>query len=137
MLNFNKRYLISSEYSFVPFENLGYMTYIFFSQNVLRKNYNIMYDNKYNLLDVLKYNNSKLYTNKFLKTEKLNSSLKKFLQMNNFKIKSFDILNKNSTPKLLNKNLKKFFLKKNILLIEKKDDYIFNKFGYKKIYKKF
>ena len=57
MLNFNKRYLISSEYSFVPFENLGYMTYIFFSQNVLRKNYNIMYDRRYNLLDVLKYNN--------------------------------------------------------------------------------
>jgi len=136
MLNFNKRHLISSEYSFVPFEYLGYMTYIFFSQNVLRKNYNSMYDSKYNLPEVLKYNNSKLYTNKFLKTERLNSSLKKFLQMNNLKIKSFDILNKNSTPKLLNKNLKKFFLKKNILLIEKKEDYIFKKFGYKKIYKK-
>ena len=30
MLNFKNRQMIGSEYSFVPFNNLGYMTYIFF-----------------------------------------------------------------------------------------------------------
>lgn len=135
MLNFNKRYLISSEYSFVPFKNLGYMTYIFFSQNVLRKDYNTMYNSNYKLSEILIFNNSKLYTKKFFKTERLNISLKKFLQKNHFKVKSFKILKRNSSTKLLNKDFKKFFLKKNILLIEKKEDYIFKKFGYKKIYK--
>ena len=56
MLNFKNRYIIGSEYSFVPFENLGYMTYIFFSQNMLRKNYNIMYDSDYKLHEILKHN---------------------------------------------------------------------------------
>ena len=136
LLSFKKRHLIGSEYSFVPFENLGYMTYIFFSQNVLRENYNVMYNNNYKLREILSLNNSNLYTNNFFKTENLNKNLKKFLLKNNFKIKSFEILNNNSTPKFLNKNLKKFFSRKNILLIEKKEDYIFKKFRYKKIYGK-
>tara|TARA_B100001057_G_scaffold487007_1_gene569066 strand:- start:144 stop:956 length:813 start_codon:yes stop_codon:yes gene_type:complete len=133
MLNFKKRNLIGSEYSFVPFEDLGYMTYIFFSQNMLRKNYNIMYDSKHKLKEVLKKNNSKLYTNIFFKTEKLNHNLKKFLKNNKIKIKNFSKLNNNSTSKILNKNIKDFFSKKNILLIEKKENYIFKKFNYKKL----
>ena len=133
MLNFKNRYIIGSEYSFVPFENLGYMTYIFFSQNMLRKNYNIMYDSDYKLHEILKHNNSKLYTNIFFKTENLNYSLKKFLVKNRIKLKNFNKLKNNSTPKILNKNLKSFFNNKNILLIEKKEDYIFKKFNYKKL----
>ena len=137
MLNLKKRNLIGSEYSFVPFKNLGYMTYVFFTQNVLRKNYNIMYNNKYEFSDILAINNSKLYTNYFFKTENLNHNLKKFLFKKNIKIKNLKILNNNSTPKILNRNLKNFFSKKNILLIEKKEDYIFKKFKYKKISSKF
>ena len=137
MLNSKKRYLIGSEYSFVPFKDLGYMTYIFFSQNVLRKNYNIMYDSKYKLRKVLTDNNSNLYTNIFFKTEKLNYNLKKFLQKNNIKNKNFKIFNDNSTSKVLNKNLIKFFSTKNITLIEKKEDYIFKKFKYKKLSNQF
>ena len=133
MLNFKNRYIIGSEYSFVPFENLGYMTYIFFSQNMLRKNYNIMYDSDYKLHEILKHNNSKLYTNVFFKTENLNYSLKKFLIKNKIKLKNFNKLKNNSTSKILNKNLKSFFYNKNILLIEKKEDYIFKKFNYKKL----
>ena len=133
MLNFKNRYKIGSEYSFVPFENLGYMTYIFFSQNMLRKNYNIMYNSNYKLHEILKYNDSNLYTNIFFKTEKLNYSLKKFLLKNKIKLKNFNKLNNNSTPKILNKNIKSFFNNKNLLLIEKKENYIFKKFNYKKL----
>ena len=133
MLNFKNRLMIGSEYSFVPFENLGYMTYIFFSQNVLRKNYNVVYNSNYKLKEILNHNNINLYTNKFFKTENLNNNLKNFLKSNNIKIKNLKILNKNSTSKILKKDYKHFFTAKNILLIEKKEDYIFRKFNYKKI----
>ena len=69
----------------------------------------------------------------FFKTEKLNYSLKKFLLKNKIKLKNFNKLNNNSTPKILNKNIKSFFNNKNLLLIEKKENYIFKKFNYKKL----
>ena len=133
MLNFKNRHLIGSEYSFVPFKNLGYMTYIFFSQNVLRKNYNIVYNSSYKLKDILKYNNLNLYTNIFFKTENLNHDLKKFLTRNKIEIKSLKILDKNSTFKILKKNYKNFFTTRSISLINKKEDYIFKKFNYRKL----
>ena len=133
MLNFKNRQIIGSNYSFVPFEDLGYMTYVFFSQNVLRKNYNKIYNSSYKFNEVLSYNDSKIYTNVFFKTENLNYNLKKFLTKNNMKIKNFNILDDNSTSKVLKKNFKNFFSTKNILLIEKKEDYLFKKFNYKKL----
>jgi hypothetical protein len=136
MLNYKNRQIIGSSYSFVPFKNLGYMTYIFFSQNVLRKNYNTLYNFKYSLEEVLDYNNSKLYTNIFFKTENLNYNLATFLKTNNIEIKSFNILDNNSTSKILKKNFKNFFSNKNILLIEKNEHYIFKKFKYKKLSEK-
>ena len=49
----------------------------------------------------------------FFKTENLNHYLKKFLIRNNIEIKNFNILNKNSTSKVLKKDYKnlpkKFF----------------------------
>jgi len=137
MLNFKNRLMIGSEYSFVPFENLGYMTYIFFSQNVLRRNYNVVYNSTYNFEDILNHNNLNLYTNIYFKTENLNRNLKKFLRSSNIEVKSLNILNKNSTSKVLKKNYKNFFTAKNILLIEKKEDYIFKKFNYRKISSQF
>ena len=125
--------MIGSEYSFVPFKNLGYMTYIFFSQNVLRRNYNIVYDSSYKLEEILNYNNLNLYTNIFFKTENLNHNLKKFLTRNNIEIKSLNILNKNSTSKILKKDYKNFFTTKSISLINTKEDYIFKKFNYRKL----
>ena len=136
MLNYKNRQIIGSSYSFVPFKNLGYMTYIFFSQNVLRKNYNTLYNSKYSLEEVLNYNNSKLYTNIFFKTENLNYNLATFLKTNNIEIKSFNILDNNTTSKILKRNFKNFFSYKNILLIEKKEHYIFKKFKYKKLSEK-
>ena len=133
MLDFKNRYKIGSEYSFVPFENLGYMTYIFFCQNMLRENYNIVYNSSYKLKDIIKNNNLNLYTNIFFKTENLNSSLKKFLKRKKIKIKNFKQVENNSTSKKLNKNIINFFSKENILLIEKNENYIFKKFKYKKI----
>jgi len=133
MLNFKNRQMIGSEYSFVPFKNLGYMTYIFFSQNVLRRNYNIVYDSSYKLEEILNYNNLNLYTNIFFKTENLNHNLKKFLTRNNIKIKSLNILDKNSTSKILKKDYKNFFTTKSISLINTKEDYIFKKFNYRKL----
>tara|TARA_Y100000389_G_scaffold156601_1_gene157526 strand:+ start:868 stop:1686 length:819 start_codon:yes stop_codon:yes gene_type:complete len=137
MLNFKNRQMIGSEYSFVPFENLGYMTYIFFTQNVLRRNYNVVYNSSYKLDEIINHNNLNLYTNIFFKTENLNHNLKKFLTNNNIEIKSLNILNKNSTSNVLKKDYKNFFTIKNILLIEKKEDYIFKKFNYKKISSQF
>jgi len=137
MLNFKNRYLIGSEYSFVPHKNLGYMTYIFFCQNLLRNDYNIMYNPEYSLIKILDQNNKKLYTNIFFKTENLNKSLKNFLLKNKIKIKKFKNLENNSTSKNLKFDYKYFFSIKNILLIEKKEDFIFKKFKYKKLSKRF
>jgi hypothetical protein len=103
---------------------------------VLRKNYNTLYNSNYSLEEVLNYNNSKLYTNIFFKTENLNYNLATFLKTNNIEIKSFNILDNNSTSKILKKNFKDFFSYKNILLIEKNEHYIFKKFKYKKLSKK-
>ena len=137
MLSFKNRYLIGSEYSFVPHRNLGYMTYIFFCQNLLRSDYNIMYLSKYSLSKILDHNNKKLYTNIFFKTENLNKSLKYFLKKNKIKVKKFNNLEDNSTSKNFRSNYKYFFSKKNILLIEKKEDFIFQKFKYKKLSRNF
>lgn len=134
MLNFKFRNIIGSDYSFVPFEDLGYMTYIFFSQNVLRINYNTLYNSNYNLKKVLDFNDSKLYTNIFFKTESLTDNLKNFLENKDFELKSFKNLDNNSSSQISSQEeVKDFFSEENILLIEKKENYIFEKFNYNKL----
>ena len=132
MLNTKYKNYISSDYSFINNENLGYMSFFFITQNVLIKDYKILYNSNKNLNNILKIIDSKVYTNQYFKTENLTNDLKKFLEKNKFKIKKLNNTEKNSTSSK-SENYLKFFNKKNLKLIEKKEKYLFEKFNYKKL----
>ena len=111
------------------------MTHFFFYQNVLRKDYNIFFSSKQKFSKIIKDLDTKIFTNYHFKTESLDKNLKLFLKRNKIKLKSFDNLDRNATGKSLNNNYINFFTSKNLKLIEKKENYLFKKFKYKKISK--
>ena len=135
LLNFDLRNIVSSDYSFVPHENLGFMTFSFFLQNVLRKDYNILFYTEKNLEKILDNINKKIYTNIYFKTENLENDLKEFVIKNKLELKNFQNIEKNSTSQNNINDYLDFFSKENLLLIEKKDEFIFKKFNYEKISK--
>ena len=130
----NKNY-ISSDYSFTKYDELGYMTFFFLTQNVLRRNLNDLFYSNQKFKKIIKIIDKKIYTNQFFKTEKLSNDLKKFLIKNGLSLKEIDEIDKNTTKNQIDKNYIKFFTKKNLKLIEKKEKYIFDKFNYRKISK--
>ena len=129
------RNMVSSDYSFIPHKELGYMTYYFITHNVSKKYYKNLYNSDLKLTSILKNLDKKLNINYFLRTENLEKDIKIFLNKSKLPIKKFKNLNKNSTSNNFKKDFKNFFTKKNLLLIEKKDQYLFKKFKYKKISK--
>ena len=76
---------------------------------------------------------SKIFTNYHFKTESLNDDLKIFLKKRKIKEKKIKNIDKNNSSNEKKNNFIKFFSKKNLLLIEKKENYIFKKFKYKKL----
>ena len=54
LLNTKYKNLISSDYSFMPHEELGYMSHYFFYQNVLRKHYNILFKPEFDFNQTIK-----------------------------------------------------------------------------------
>ena len=76
---------------------------------------------------------TKIFTNYYFKNERLEKDLKLFLKKNKIRLKQFKDFDKNSTKMNLDKNYKNFFSQKNLELIEKKENYLFQKFKYKKI----
>lgn len=135
LLNFNLRNIVSSDYSFVSHENLGFMTFSFFLQNVLRQDYNILFYTEKNLEKILSNINKKIYTNMYFKTENLENDLKEFVIRNKLELKNFHKIERNSTSQNHINDYFDFFSKENLLLIEKKDEFIFKKFNYEKISK--
>ena len=113
------------------------MTHYFFYQNVLRKDYNILFKSNLNFSKTIKKLDSKIFTNYYFRTERLTEDLKNFLKKN--KIKKYKIKNIDRNESLYHKRYSfiNFFSKKNLLLIEKKENYIFNKFKYKKLSKNY
>jgi len=136
LLNSKYKSLIGSDFSFMPQDKLGYMTHYFFYQNVLRKNYNILFKSNLNFSKTIKRLDNKIFTNYYFRTERLTEDLKIFLKKN--KIKEYKIKNIDKNESLNQKkyNFINFFSKKNLLSIEKKENYIFKKFKYKKLSKK-
>lgn len=136
LLNSKFKNLIGSDFSFMPQEKLGYMTHYFFYQNVLRKHYNVLFKSNLNFNHTIKKLDSKIFTNYHFKTEKLTVDLKNFLKKSGIKeIKKINV-DKNETSRGKKYAFIKFFTKKNLVLIEKKENYIFKKFKYKKLSKK-
>ena len=133
LLNSKYKNLIGSDFSFMPQERLGYMTHYFFYQNVLRKHYNILFKSDLNFSKTIKKLDSKIFTNYHFKTESLNDDLKIFLKKSRIKEKKIKNIDKNESSNEKKNNFIKFFSKKNLLLIEKKENYIFKKFKYKKL----
>ena len=80
LLDSKYRNLISSDYSFIPHKELGYMTYYFLTQNVSKKYYENLYNPNMQFSSILKKLDSKLYLNYYLKTERLEKNLKTFLK---------------------------------------------------------
>ena len=136
LLNHRYRNYISSDYSFTQYNELGYMSHFFFYQNVLRKYYDNFFSSKQKFSKLIKHMDSKIFTNYHFKIESLDKDLRLFLKRNNIKLKRFDIIDKNSTSKVLDNDYINFFSSKNLKLIEKKENYLFKKFKYKKISKK-
>ena len=133
LLNYKYRNIISSDFSFIPHKNLGYMTYCFLTQNISKKDYKRLYYSNEKFSSILKFLDSRLNLNFFLKTENLTNNLKIFLKKNKFFVKDFKKIKRNSTKNKIDKNYLNFFTKKTLKIIEKKDDYLFRKFKYKKI----
>ncbi len=133
LLNNKYRNYISSDFSFVQNQELGYMTHFFFYQNVLGKYYKKFFLPNQKFSELIKKIDSKIFTNYYFKIESLDKDLKLFLKKNKIKLKQFKNLDRNSTSMNLNKNYKSFFSQKNLKLIEKKEKYLFDKFNYKKI----
>lgn len=135
LLNHKYRNYISSDFSFTQNQELGYMTHFFFYQNVLRKYYKKFFLPNQKFSKLIDQIDSKIFTNYYFKTENLDKDLKIFLKRNKIKIKQFKNLEKNSTSMNFDKNYKSFFSQKNLRLIEKKENYLFQKFKYKKVSK--
>ena len=132
LLNFKYRNIISSDFSFIPHKNLGYMTYYFLTQNISKKYYKKLYYSNENLSSILKFLDNRLNLNLFFKTENLTNDLKIFLKKNKICLKDLKKIQKNSTKNKFNNNYLNFFTKRNLEIIGKKDDYLFRKFKYKK-----
>ena len=135
LLNKKFKSLISSDFSFMRQERLGYMTHYFFYQNVLRKHYNILFKSNLNFNQTIKELDSKIFTNYHFKTERLTKDLKNFLKKCGIKEMKTANIDRNKSFKQKNQNIIKFFTKKNLALIENKESYIFKKFKYKKLSK--
>ena len=135
LLNKKFKSLISSDFSFMQEERLGYMTHYFFYQNVLRKHYNILFKSNLNFNQTIKKLDSKIFTNYHFKTERLTKDLKNFLKKSGIKDLKITNIDRNKSSKQKNQNIIKFFTKKNLALIENKESYIFKKFKYKKLSK--
>ena len=133
LLNKKFKSLISSDFSFMRQERLGYMTHYFFYQNVLRKHYNILFKSNLNFNQTIKKLDSKIFTNYHFKTERLTKDLKNFLKKCGLKETKTSNIDRNKSFKQKNQNITKFFTKKNLALIENKESYIFKKFKYKKL----
>ena len=131
LLDFKYRNLVSSDYSFIPHKNLGFMTYYFLAHNLSKKHFENLYSSEQELSLILKYLDKKLELNYFLKTENLYNGLKIFLKKNNMQNKQFKKIEKNSSKKT-KIHIKNFITKQNLKLIEQKDSYLFEKFKYKK-----
>ena len=137
LLNKKFKSLISSDFSFMQEERLGYMTHYFFYQNVLRKHYNILFKSNLNFNKTIKRLDNKIFTNYHFRTESLTEDLKNFLKKNKIKKYKIKDIDKNESLYQNRYNLINFFSKKNLLLIEKKENYIFKKFKYKKLSKNY
>ena len=85
---------------------------------------------------MIKLLDRKIFTNIYFKTENLNKDLEIFLKKSKIKQKNFRNIDKNSSTIDKDKDYLKFFNKKNMVLIEKKESYLFKKFKYKKLSKK-
>lgn len=133
LLNYKYRNIISSDFSFIPHKNLGYMTYYFLTQNISKKDYKKLYYSNEKFSSILKFLDNRLSLNLFFKTENLTNNLKVFLKKNKIFLKDLKKIKRNSTKNKFNKNYLDFFTKRNLKIIEKKDDYLFRKFKYKKI----
>jgi len=133
LLNYKYRNIISSDFSFITHKDLGYMTYCFLTQYISIKFYKELYNPNYKFSFILKFLDKKLDLNFFFKTESLINDLKKFLKKNKISLKNMKNIEKNSTKNKFYNDYLKFFTKKSLKLIEKKDDYLFKKFKYKKI----
>ena len=131
LLDFKYRNLVSSDYSFIPHKNLGFMTYYFLAHNLSKKHFENLYSSEQELSLILKYLDKKLELNYFLKTENLYNGLKIFLKKKNMQKKQFKKIEKNSSKKT-KIHIKNFITKQNLKLIEQKDSYLFEKFKYKK-----
>ena len=85
---------------------------------------------------MIKQLDRKIFTNIYFKTENLNKDLEIFLKKSKIKQKNFKNIDKNSSTIDKDKDYIKFFSKKNMVLLEKKENYLFKKFNYKKLSKK-
>ena len=85
---------------------------------------------------MIKQLDRKIFTNIYFKTENLNKDLKIFLKKSKIKQKNFKNIDKNSSTIDKDKDYLKFFSKKNMVLLEKRENYLFKKFKYKKLSKK-
>ena len=109
------------------------MTYYFLTQNISKKDYKKLYYSNEKFSSILKFLDNRLSLNLFFKTENLTNNLKVFLKKNKIFLKDLKKIKRNSTKNKFNKNYLDFFTKRNLKIIEKKDDYLFRKFKYKKI----
>ena len=85
---------------------------------------------------MIKQLDRKIFTNIYFKTENLNKDLEIFLKKSKIKQKNFKNIDKNSSTMDKDKDYLKFFSKKNMVLLEKRENYLFKKFKYKKLSKK-
>ena len=86
---------------------------------------------------MIKQLDKKIFTNFYFKTENLNKDLEFFLKKRKIKQKNFKNIDKNSSTIDKDKDYLKFFSKKNMILLEKKENYLFKKFKYKKLSKNY
>ena len=85
---------------------------------------------------MIKQLDRKIFTNIYFRTENLNKDLEIFLKKSKIKQKNFKNIDKNSSTVDKDKDYLKFFSKKNMILLEKKENYLFKKFKYKKLSRK-
>ena len=105
LLNKKFKSLVSSDFSFMRQERLGYMTHYFFYQNVLRKDYNILFKSNFSFNQIIKKLNSKIFTNYYFRTENLNQDLRNFLKKAKIIEKKTNNLDKNATSHKNNENV--------------------------------
>ena len=135
ILKFKDRNSIGSDDSVIPHKDIGYMTFSFFLQHAMRKDYQMLFDKSFKFSKIIKLVDKRIYTNLFFKTENLENDIKKFLIKNKYKIKNFKNLEKNQSTDKFQDSYINFFTKDSMKLIELKDSYIFKKFKYKKLSK--